>query len=164
MATEQIRVNRFHVTSSKTFDAVLSDLHTAVRQPYINSLSLSMDQTTDYSDFEDLINAVVGSSGFMEFIRFNLGSVLSKKNGATAPQSIRLVLGNPVLMAQMVELVPDAGSYAPVTILVDERPDGTHVSYDEMSSFLAPYKSEKASLMALDLDTKIESLITSVAT
>ena len=99
----------------------------------------------------------------MEFIRFDQGDVLRKKNGETAPQSIRLILGNPVIMAQIVELVPDAGSYAPVTILVDERPDGVHVSYDEMCGLLAPYQSARASLIARDLDTKIESLITSIA-
>jgi hypothetical protein len=40
-------------------------------------------------------------------------------------------------MKQMVEHVPDAGSCAPVTILIDQRPDGVHFSYDRMTSFLA---------------------------
>jgi hypothetical protein len=29
-------------------------------------------------------------------------------------------------MKEMVKHVPDAGSYAPVTVLVDERADGVH--------------------------------------
>jgi hypothetical protein len=40
--------------------------------------------------------------------------------------------------------VPDAGSYAPVTILIDERPDGVHLSYDRMGSLLAPYGNAEA--------------------
>jgi hypothetical protein len=31
-------------------------------------------------------------------------------------------------MKQIVERVPEAASYAPVSILVDERPDGEHLS------------------------------------
>ena len=42
-------------------------------------------------------------------------------------------------MSQMVQHVPDAGSYAPVTILIDQRPDGVYLSYDRMATFLAPY-------------------------
>ena len=30
--------------------------------------------------------------------------------------------------------------YAPVTVLVDERSDGVHISYDRMVSLLAPYR------------------------
>src|ERR1035438_9624074 len=154
MSSKQITVTRFNVTSSKTFDTVIFDLRAAVRYPYFGALRQAMDQTTTYKDFEMLIGGVVGSSGFMEFIRFDQGDVLRKKNGETAPQSIRLILGNPVIMAQIVELVPDAGSYAPVTILVDERPDGVHVSYDKMASLLAPYRNAEALAVARNLDSK----------
>ena len=61
----------------------------------------------------------------------------------------------------MVEHVPDAGSYAPLTILVDERPDGVHLSYDRMVSFLAPYGNPEAFRVAQDLDSKVEALLTS---
>jgi len=56
----------------------------------------------------------------------------------------------------MVRHIPDAGSYAPVTILVDERPDGVHLSYDRMVSLLAPYKNPEALVVARDLGSKIE--------
>jgi len=61
----------------------------------------------------------------------------------------------------MAEHVPDAGSYAPVTILVDERSDGTHVSYDRMASFLEAYRNEDALRIARDLDAKVEKLLSS---
>jgi hypothetical protein len=63
-------------------------------------------------------------------------------------------------MKQMVEYVPDAGSYAPVTILVYEREDGVHVSYDTMASYLASYGNEKALQVARDLDAKVIRLLT----
>ena len=84
----------------------------------------------------------------MEFARFDFGVVLRKRTEAGAPQSLRLVLGNPLIMTQMVTHVPDAGSYAPVTILIDERKDGVHLSYDRMASFLAPYGNSEALIVA----------------
>jgi hypothetical protein len=38
---------------------------------------------------------------------------------------------------EMVEHMPDAGSYASVTILIDERPDAVNLSYDTTGSILA---------------------------
>jgi hypothetical protein len=72
-------------------------------------------------------------------------------------------VGNPVIMKEMVKRVPDAGSYAPVTILIDERLDGVHLSYDRMQSLLAPYGNAEASRIAAVLDTKVESLLMQAA-
>jgi uncharacterized protein (DUF302 family) len=72
---------------------------------------------------------------------------------------VRLVIGNPLIMKEMARRVPDAGSYAPVTILVDERHDGVHLSYDRMASLLAPYGNPDALAVARELDSKIEKLI-----
>ena len=49
---------------------------------------------------------------------------MRKESGPATPKSVRLILGNPVIMKEMVKRVPDAGSYAPVTILIDQRSDG----------------------------------------
>lgn len=48
------------------------------------------------------------------------------------------VVGNPIIMKEMVKTVPEAASYAPITILVDERADGVHLSYDSMASLIGP--------------------------
>ena len=73
------------------------------------------------------------------------------------------MIGNPLIMREMVKHVPDAGSYAPVTILIDERADGVHISYDGMASFLAPYENAATLKVAKDLDTKIEALLAAAA-
>jgi uncharacterized protein (DUF302 family) len=99
----------------------------------------------------------------MEFTRLDLGKVVEKRNGADAGQSLRFVVGNPVTMSAMVQHVPDAGSYAPVTILIDERPDGVYLSYDRMASFLATYGSPEALKVAQDLDAKVEALLAAAA-
>ena len=72
---------------------------------------------------------------------------------------MRLLIGNPLIMKQMTELVPDAAAYAPVTVLIDERSGKTHVSYDRMASLLSVYNNPEATKIAEGLDTKIETLI-----
>jgi hypothetical protein len=62
-------------------------------------------------------------------------------------------------MKEMAKHVPDAGSYAPVTILVDERPEGVRLSYDRMASLIAAYENAEALTVARDLDSKIEKLL-----
>jgi len=83
--------------------------------------------------------------------------------GREVPKIIRLLIGNPLIMKEMAKYVPDAGSYAPVTVLVDERPDGVHLSYDRMSSLLASYGNPDALQVAQDLDNKVEDLLKQAA-
>ena len=99
----------------------------------------------------------------MEFVRFDSGDVLRKERGGQEPKMLRLVVGNPLIMKEMAKVVPDAASYAPVTILIDERDDGVHLSYDSMASLLAPYANEAALVVARDLDAKVESLLETAA-
>jgi hypothetical protein len=66
-------------------------------------------------------------------------------------------------MKEMAKYVPDAASYAPVTVLIDERSDGVHLSYDTMAGFLASYGSEEALKVARDLDSKVEKLLRETA-
>jgi len=99
----------------------------------------------------------------MEFTRMDLGAVLRKRNGPQAGQSLRLrlIVGNPVTMSAMVQHVRDAGSYAPVTILIDERADGVRLSYDRMASLLATYESPEALNVARD--AKVEAILIAAA-
>jgi hypothetical protein len=62
-------------------------------------------------------------------------------------------------MREMAKRVPDAGSYAPVTVLVDERPDGVHLSYDRMASLLALSGNQDVLEVARYLGKKIEDLL-----
>jgi uncharacterized protein (DUF302 family) len=161
MTIKLVEVQRFSVVSAKSFKDVLAKLDAAVGHPNMAAFRSDMTSTKTYAELQDIIQKVVGTSGLMEFARFDLGDILRRKLGERASKSVRLVVGNPLIMAQMVEHVPDAGSYAPVTILVDERPDGVHLSYDKMASFLAPYGNPQASQVAQDLDAKVEALLTS---
>jgi uncharacterized protein (DUF302 family) len=116
-----------------------------------------------WKELEEVIHAAVGPSGLMEFTRFNVGQILAKEQGASAPKIVRLVVGNPLIMKQMAEHVPDTASYAPVNILIDERADGVHLSYDLMAGYLAPYGNLAALKVARALDAKIEALLNTAA-
>ena len=95
----------------------------------------------------------------MSFMQLDQGGVMRKETGRDTPRIVRLLIGNPLIMKEMAKHVPDAGSYAPVTVLVDERADGVHLSYDKMESFLAPYGNRDALEVARNLDKKIEDLL-----
>ena len=163
MATRQISAQRFSVTSSQSFQEVVLRLEAAVGRPDLGAFRKDISAAKSYPEVESVVNKATGPSGFMEFARFDLGEILRKESGTASPQILRLVIGNPLIMKKMVERVPDAGSYAPVTILLDERPDGVHLSYDRMASFLNSYGSPEAVKVAQDLDAKVEALLTSAA-
>jgi len=59
------------------------------------------------------------------------------------PKILRIVAGNPLTMKEMVKYVVDAASYAPVTILIEERLDSVRIPYDRMASYLAPYGNSR---------------------
>jgi uncharacterized protein (DUF302 family) len=100
----------------------------------------------------------------MLFMKLDHGAILRKETGLDTPRIVRDLIGNPLIMKEMVKHVPDAGSYAPVTILVDERSDGVHLSYDRMTSILASHRNAEALAVGWDLDSKIESLLRESAT
>jgi uncharacterized protein (DUF302 family) len=115
------------------------------------------------AEMRSVIDPVTKPNGLMEFTRFDLGEVLRKETGASAPRILRIVAGNPLIMKEMVKHVPDAGSYAPVTILIEQRPDGVYISYDRMASYLAPYGNSDALRVARDLDVKVEKILATAA-
>jgi uncharacterized protein (DUF302 family) len=163
MATKEIKVQRLSVTSSKGFGDVVAAFEAGIGHPDMNSFSKNVAAAKTFAEVEKIVQEATGPSELMEFTRMDLGKVLQKRNGAGAPQSLRFVVGNPVTMSAMVQHVPDAGSYAPVTILIDERPDGVHLSYDRMASFLSTYGSPEALKVAQDLDAKVEALLAAAA-
>ena len=159
MTIARVEVERFSVTSSRPFDAIVAALKSAVGQPDMVAFFKETRATNSFPDFERVVQRGLGRTDLMLFAQFDLGDVLRRETGSKTPKIIRLVVGNPLIMKEMVKHVPDAGSYAPVTVLIDERPDGVHVSYDKMESYLLPYGSLEALAVARNLDTKITTLL-----
>ena len=162
IAIRHVAVERATVISTLPFDAVISTLSAAVGHPDMAAFVQAVAAARTPADLESVVNAATGSAGLMEMAHFDIGEVL-RKGSAGAPKAVRLVIGNPLIMKEMVKHVPDAASYAPVTVLIDERPEGVCLSYDLMASLLAPYGSAEASAVARQLDDKVMALLTAAA-
>jgi len=162
MPTIEVPVRRVSVVSSRPFDEIVRMLTATIGHPDMNTFHRALAAATTAADLDDVVKRAIGSSDLMEFVRFDAGEVLQKARGGRGPQILRLVVGNPLIMKEMATTVPDAASYAPITILVDERAD-VHLSYDSMASLIAPYGSEPALAVAGELDAKIVSLFETAA-
>lgn len=152
-------MRRMSVVSSRSFDDILRALSANLGHPDMVAFRSALAAAATLPDLVRVVDNAVGPSGLMEFARFDSGEVLRKENGGTGPRMVRIVVGNPLIMKEMARSVPDAASYAPVTILVDERFDGVHLSYDSMASAIAPYGNASAFAIARNLDEKIEHLL-----
>ena len=159
----KIEVERFTLNSSKPFDQVVAALNSAVGHPDMAEFWKSTHQAQSDAELQNTIEKGLGRTGLMLFMEFDHGAVVRSGTGRATPRMIRFVIGNPLIMREMAKHVPDAGSYAPVTVLVDERADGVHLSYDRMTSFLAPYNNSEALKVARDLDEKVEALLSAAA-
>ncbi len=163
MATKQITIERFIVISAKTFAEVASAIAAQVGHPDIKQFYEAIQAAEDDQELQRVVNDAIGPSDLMEFMRFDQGAVLRHELGPGAPNIMRLLIGNPLTMRKMARHVHDAGSYAPVTVLIDERADGVHLSYDRMASLIAPYGHSEALEVARALDSKVEILLLSAA-
>ena len=163
MTIQEVNVQRVNIISTEPFDTVVARIDAAIGHPDMVAFNKSLAAAKNEAEMEKVVNPVTQPNGLMEFVHFNIGEVLQKDNGTTKPRILRIVAGNPLIMKEMVKHVVDAGSYAPVTILIEERPDSVRISYDRMASYLAPYGNDDALKVARELDAKVERILTAAA-
>ena len=165
MTSEQVldvAVRRHRFTSERPFQVVLDGIYDGISQPDTGALFATLAASTSYEQFAALVSHAQGSAGLMRFLHLDLDTVLVLDPQArqAGRRLVRLVAGNPVTMGQMTRHLPAAGSYAPVTILIQELPGGgTQVAYDTVASAIAPYGDAAASQVAQRLDTEVLSLL-----
>jgi hypothetical protein len=166
MASERVLdvVVRRHVfDTGQPFDGVLDGIFSGISQPDTARLFSELAASTTYQEFSSLVWQAQGSAGLMLFLRLDLDNALAldpQAEGWAGRRLVRLIAGNPVTMGQMTRDVPDAGSYAPVTILIEEMPEGgTRVAYDSVASEVAPYGNAAASEVAARLDSEVLGLL-----
>jgi hypothetical protein len=161
VASEQvldIPVRRHVLTSERPFQAVLD----GISLPDIGALFATLAASTSYEEFTALVRQAQGSAGLFRFWHLDDDHVLALDPQAdqAGRRLVRLIAGNPVTMGQMTRHLPAAGSYAPVTLLIQELPGGrTQVAYDTVASAIAPYADAAASQVAQQLDTDVLSLL-----
>ena len=166
MASEQvldIPVRRHVLTSERPFQVVLDGIYDGISQPDIEALFATLAASTSYAEFAALVRHAQGSAGLMRFLALDDDHILAldpQARGQAGRRLVRLIAGNPVTMGQMTRHLPAAGSYAPVTILIQELAGGgTQVAYDTVASAIAPYADAAASQVAQRLDTEVLRLL-----
>ena len=159
----KIEVERFSLTTSKPFDEVVAGVNAGIGHPDMAEFARSTHEAPSFAELKSAVEKGLSQAGLMLFMQLDHGAVVRKETGRDTPRIIRFIIGNPLIMKEMAKHVPDAGSYAPVTVLVDERADGVHLSYDRMTSFLASYENRDALQVAEDLDNKVETLLRGAA-
>jgi uncharacterized protein (DUF302 family) len=159
----KIEIERFSLTTSTRFDEVISSVNAAIGHPDMAEFGRSTHEAHSFAELKSAVEKGLSKLGLMLFMQLDHGAILRKETGHETPKMIRFVIGNPLIMKEMAKHIPDAGSYAPITVLVDERADGVHLSYDRIASFLAPYGNREALEVARNLDKKIEDLLRQAA-
>ena len=162
MATEQVLqvpIRRYTIESERPFVNVLDGIFGGISRPDTGALFSDLEASTSYEQFSSLVQQAQGSAGLMRFWQLDLDVALTldpRARDQAGCRLVRLIAGNPVTMGEMTRHVADAGLYAPVTILIQELPDGgTRVAYDSPASAIAPYHHAAASEVAQRLDTEV---------
>ena len=119
----KIEIERFSLTSSKPFDQVVAAVNAGVGHPDMAEFFRSTREARSFAELKSAVEKGLSKTGLMLFMQVDQGAVLQKEAGQETPRIIRLLIGNPLIMKEMAKHVPDVGSYAPVTILVDKRLD-----------------------------------------
>ncbi len=166
MAAEQVLevpIRRHIIVTERPFAHVLDGLFGGISRPDIRSLFSDLEASTSYEQLSSLVEQAQGSAGLMRFWQLHLDVPLSPdpqaRHQAGRPL-VRLIAGNPVTMGEMTRRAADAGSYAPITILIQELPDGgSRVAYDSVASAIASYHDAAASEVARRLDAEVLTLL-----
>lgn len=154
-----VAVERVTFTTGRAFDDVVESLYRGIGQPDLAALMPRLRAARTFDEYTAMVQDAVGSSGLMRFLHLDQGDALAKNPATPGLRLVRIVAGNPVTMSKMARYVPDAGSYAPVTILVYEGSDGVHVCYDTAVSVLRPYGDDRALEVAEELDGDVLALL-----
>jgi uncharacterized protein (DUF302 family) len=149
------------IVSQKPFAEVVYKIRSLMGHPDMSRFFDNVTSAKTAAELEKMIKDSVGPSNLMEFVQFDAGEILRKEGKDS--KMIRLLIGNPLIMKEMAKATPDAAAYTPVTILIDEREDGVHLSYDLLESLLEPYGNKDASEIAKDSDVKIKALLKNIA-
>jgi hypothetical protein len=162
----EVRVRRHVFDSERPFSDVMDGIYGGISQPDIGALLGELAASTSYEQFSSIVRQAQGSAGLMRFLQLDLDTALAldpRAQGRPGRRLVRLIAGNPVTMGQMTRHLADAGSYAPITILIREMPDGgTRIAYDTVASAIAPYRDAAAAQVAEQLDAEVLGLVRQV--
>src|ERR1700738_3658908 len=103
MSIRRVEIERFSVTSSRSFEAVVSALKDAVGRLDLVEFAKASKQAGTFAELEEVIDRNLGKTGLMLFMELDHGAILRKETGLTTPKIVRLVVGDPLCIEEMGE-------------------------------------------------------------
>ncbi|PZG24225.1 hypothetical protein C1I95_00540 [Micromonospora craterilacus] len=155
----RVIVDRITLTSARAFDDVLADVYTGISRPDLAAEMHEWASAPSYADYTRKVREASGPAGLMRFLHLDLDTALREDPDITPYRLVRIIAGNPVTMSRMTRHVPDAGAYAPVTILLWQDGDTVRIAYDTVASLITPYGDPRALAVARELDAEVLDLL-----
>src|SRR5260370_9712563 len=110
-----VEVERFSLTSSRSFDEVSAAINDGVGHPEMAEFWGSTHQARTVGELEKSIQKALGRAGLMSFVQFDHGAIVRKMTGRDRPRMVRLLIGNPLIMQDRATNVPSAAATDPVS-------------------------------------------------
>jgi len=101
MSIGRFEIERFSVTSSKPFEAVVAALKEGLGRLDMVEFAKACKQARIFAELKKVIGRDLGKTGLMLFMELDHGAVLRKETGLDTPKIVRLVIGNPLVMKEM---------------------------------------------------------------
>ena len=157
---------RVRIETPRRFEDVVASLRRLVpRSIPFSGYPAAMEKAggLDLASFERVVRSLVGESGFMLFFEIDHGAWLPFYG--IQRKVVRWILGNPTLAITMMRHDVTAGLFAPVELLLIDRPEGegSTILYVEPSSLMVVGEQPALREAALALDGSLRRLVESAA-
>jgi hypothetical protein len=86
MAIQTIEVQRFSLTTSRSFEAVVASLKAGVGRLDLAAFASASESPGTFAELEEVINRDMGKTHLMLFLAFDHGAVLRKETGSNKPK------------------------------------------------------------------------------
>ena len=98
MQTRQVSMRRWSIISPKPFDVVVAAVEEAIGRPNMIEFVANLTAATSYEEMQKVVQDSVSEIGLKEFMRLDHGAVLVKAGVGGNLRSLRLIMGNPLIM------------------------------------------------------------------
>jgi len=160
--TQNFHGVRIRIESARPFDEVLRRLRAATGKSAVPQINEVAAASATAAEFEAEVNRrFVGPSGFMIFAEIDHAGWIGKYG--IERRVLRVILGNPLLAITMMREDISAGLFAPVEILLVDSGAGSMLYYVRPSTLMVVEPNAKLAQAALELDRKLDLLVTGVA-
>jgi hypothetical protein len=99
MKVRTVNVQRWSIVSQKPFETVVAAVEAAIGRPNMSEFAKDIAAAATSPEMRVVVQHAVSEIGLMEFMRLDVGAVLAKAHPERNPKSIRLIIGNPLIMA-----------------------------------------------------------------